>query len=184
MTTEFMHKLTATKHRIYLPELLKEVSKEKDRAQKVFMLRAYANRGKEYLELIKAFTLYTFHPNYSCDLPDTVPPYKTGVYKDLGTSPATLFTAIKRMGYWAVADVNGEKRYFENFIKNQIKRESIFIQTLESLSDQESVLLLAMVHKKVNLKTYPTIKYDLFKEAFSGWLPDPKSLAANSGGTE
>lgn len=184
MTTDFMHKLTATKHRVYLPELLKEVSKEKDRATKVFMLRAYANRGREYLDLMKAFVLYTFHPDYSCAIPDTEPPYKKGVYKDFGTAPGTMFTCIKRMGYWAVANVNGEQRKFENFIQNQIKRESVFIQTLESMCDVESELFLMMTQKKILAKKYPTIKYDLLKEAFSGWLPDPKSLTANSGASE
>lgn len=158
----FEHRLKNPRERIYLPELLKEVANTKEHVQKIAILRAFAAKNAEHSNLIRDFIQCVYHPDVVMELPEGKPPYTT-VYADFNLAPMTLTSAFKRVPYF----VKGHSR----FIENKIKREQIFIQTLESMFRDDSELFLMVRDKKVNSRKYKTVNELLFREAFPGMLP-------------
>lgn len=150
---------------IFLPEILKAVSKESLKEDKIKLLRIWTQRGtvivgkgytKNY-ELLCIFLECVYAPYLKFDLPDTKPPYKENEAKSYNDVSITLYTAIKKLKYFAE---NPDK------ITNRVKRENIYIQTLENLFVDEAELFFMMTSKKINNKVYPTLNKELFKEAF------------------
>ena len=67
---------------------------------------------------------------------------------------------------------------------NQVRREQIFIQTLETIHPDEAKIVIAMKDKKFD-ELYDTITYKLVREAFPDMLPEPevkKKSPKKSGG--
>ena len=128
-----------------LPELLQHVA-ELPTAKKANSLKQIANLTPE----LKTILRYTFHKNVVFDLPAGVPPYKPM------ETPAN-------MGHNRLPK---ELRKFQYFLKgnnlNPIKRESIFIEVLETVSPEEAKLVLMIKDKKL---TYKGINRKLIEEA-------------------
>lgn len=130
-----------------LPELLQHVS-ELPAAKRAGALKQIANLTPE----LKTVLHYTFHKNVAFDLPAGAPPYKP----------------METPGNWGHNRLPKELRKFQYFLKgtpnglNPIKRESIFIEVLETVSPEEAKLVLMMKDKKL---TYKGINRKLIEEA-------------------
>jgi hypothetical protein len=128
-----------------IPELLTHIS-ELPAAKKVSALKQIADLTPELKTVLK----YTFHKNVLFDLPKGVPPYK----------------AMETPENWGHNRLPKELRKFQYFLKgsnlNPIKRESIFIEVLETVSPEEAKLVLMMKDKKL---TYKGITRKLIEEA-------------------
>lgn len=159
---DFHTRLTNPRERIYLPELLKEVSKEKAHAQKIAMLRAYSAKNAEHEKLLNSFIECVYHPAVVFELPPGAPEFKSA-YADYNLAPSTLTKAFGRVPYF----VKGHSR----FIERTIKRESVFIQELESLYKDDAALFIMAKDKKIDARKYKGINEPLFREAFPGLLP-------------
>lgn len=150
------------RERIYLPEILAAASKEKAHARKIALLRAYANKNQEHFELMRDFIQSIYHPAVVLDLPDGTPPYKTE-FLDYNMAPMQLRQAFSRIPYF----VKGHSRY----IKNPIKREQVFIQTLEGMYREDAELFIMIKEKKFNARRYKTINEAIFREALPNFFP-------------
>jgi hypothetical protein len=128
-----------------LPELLQHVA-ELPAAKRANSLKQIANLTPE----LKTVLRYTFHKNVIFELPVGVPPYKP----------------METPANWGHNRLPKELRKFQYFLKgstlNPIKRESIFIEVLESVSPEEAKLVLMMKDKKL---TYKGITRKLIEEA-------------------
>jgi hypothetical protein len=128
-----------------IPELLTHIS-ELPAAKKATALKQIADLTPELKTVLK----YTFHKNILFELPKGVPPYK----------------AMETPENWGHNRLPKELRKFQYFLKgsnlNPIKRESIFIEVLETVSPEEAKLVLMMKDKKL---TYKGINRKLIEEA-------------------
>ena len=134
-----------------LSEILKKVHNAKTKEQKIKILQDYNTDG------LRMVLKSSFDPNIIWVLPAENPPY---IPND---SPA---------GEEHVYLVSEAKKLFR-FIKgghdslNALKRESLFISLLESLQEEEAVLLLHAKNKELH-KHYKGLSKEVVKEAF-GW---------------
>ena len=128
-----------------LPELLQHIE-DLPVAKRTTALKQIANLTPE----LKTVLRYTFHKNVIFELPVGVPPYRP----------------METPENWGHNRLPKELRKFQYFLKgstlNPIKRESIFIEVLESVSPEEAKLVLMMKDKKL---TYKGITRKLIEEA-------------------
>jgi hypothetical protein len=120
-----------------LPELFKHIS-ELPTAKRANALKAIANITPH----LKTILQYTYHKNIVFDLPPGDPPYKVmETPEDMGHN---------RLPY--------EMRKFQYFFSRSglkpPKRESIFIEVLESVSPEEARLVLMIKNKKLTYKGF------------------------------
>lgn len=132
-------------NKMTLPELLQHVA-ELPAAKRASSLKQIAHLTPE----LKTVLRYTFHKNVIFELPAGVPPYKP----------------METPANWGHNRLPKELRKFQYFITgntlNPIKRESIFIEVLETVSPEEAKLVLMMKDKKL---TYKGITRKLIEEA-------------------
>ena len=118
-----------------LPELLQHIS-ELTASKKVDALREIGNLKPALQEAL----MLTYHNAIQFDLPPGVPPYK-------GTDMPEN---------WGYNRLPKELRKFKYFVKgfniSPIKRESIFIELLESVSAEEAKLVIMIKDKKLTYK--------------------------------
>lgn len=93
---------------------------------------------------------YCFHPAAKWDLPEGKPPYKPSDYTNLDSR---LYTETKRL-YIFLEGTNIPK----------LKKESLFIELLETIHPKDAELLLSIKEKKL---PYP-IKPKTIQKAFPG----------------
>lgn len=150
---------------IFLPEILKAVSKEKLEEDRVKMLVLWVQRGiviqntnytKNY-EVLYALMECLYSPKVIFDLPSGKPPYKENEALSYNDVSLTLYTGIRKIKQFAE---NPDK------VANKVKRENIFIEMLEKLYKDEAELFLMMVNKKLDARVYPNINKELFKKCF------------------
>jgi hypothetical protein len=163
MTTNALPKQTT----IYLPELFEHMAKRKTREEKIETLREFIKIGKSQFDLMRAFVELHWHPSVHFRLPDGKPPFTpAGNYES--EAPSTLYREFKQIGRF----LEGSSMY----ITNPLKREFHFISKLESLSEKEANILVALKDKTV-FKLYPDVNFDLFNEAYKeyNFIP-PESI--------
>jgi hypothetical protein len=103
------------------------------------------------IENVRILLHYTYHKNVVMALPEGTPPYRPmDIPKNMGLN--RLPAEMKRLQYFLPASKI-----------NQIKRESMFIETLEALSPEEAKLLLMVKNKKLE---YKGITRKLVEEVF------------------
>lgn len=134
-----------------ISQIFTDVSKISSRAGKIEELQKYKNEMP-----VVAMLKYTLDPKIEFALPEGAPPYK--VSEDLIDDPGTLYREIRKMNYF----IKGKS---DNI--HPIKRETLFIQLLESLHPEEAKLVLAMKEKKM---PYKGITLKLVQEAFPGLI--------------
>mgnify|MGYP003526834822 CR=1 FL=1 len=163
-------RLKNPRDRVYLPELLKHISKMESQEEKVLILREFANRNAECLGLAKDFMQFTWHPKIKWMLPEGTPPYRSD-YPDYSLAPSTLSQAIKKFKYLVECST---------MATSPIKREQIFIQLLESMYTEDSKLMIMMKEQKIDQRVYRGVTEDLFRAAFAGWLPPKENPTKDS----
>lgn len=151
--------------RIYLPEMLKKLAETKpaEKNKRKEILKEFVSKGADHEKVLRGFVECMYHPGVVFDLPKgEPPPYKKGDYPGINNAPMSLFSvfAKKRILYFAECSSK---------IQNQLKREKVFIQFLESMHPTEAELFIMMKDKDdSNIKNF---NEKLVRETFSDWLP-------------
>jgi hypothetical protein len=123
-----------------ISEILDKASKIKNKAEKVDWLKK--NDSVAIKSLLKAM----YDPTLKCLLPEGTPPYTPSQFPD---DQGMLFTNIRRLPYFYEGKGSNV---------NPIKRETIFIELLESVNKDDAILLVDMKDKKrINGLTVKTI---------------------------
>ena len=136
-------------------ELLEAVDAERIKTKKVDLLRTHGD------DSLKMLMVWNFDSSVISMLPDGPVPYQP-VEGDVQAS--------KEMGVPSRTTIRNAARQFYRFVKggddqlNQIKRESIFINLLQTLPQPEAEILILVKDKK--LQTKYNITQELVAEAY------------------
>ena len=142
---------TSTNSRPLVHELFTKINNAKDKVKKIAILRE--NDSQSLRQLCKA----AFDPRIKFDLPAGDPPYMANE-APIGTEHGLLRNEAKRLWHFVKgADANTTKT----------QKETMFIQMLEGLHQDEAKVLLGMKNKSLN-KMYKGLTESMVKEAF-GW---------------
>jgi hypothetical protein len=134
-----------------MSEILKKVNNAKDKPKKIAILKEYATAPLK--QIIKG----AFDPNIIWDLPAGDPPFIANE-APIGTEHGLLRNEAKRLWHF----VKGA-----DLATTKTQKETMFIQMLEGLHQEEAKLLLGMKNKSLN-KMYKGLTESVVKEAF-GW---------------
>ena len=135
-------------------EILDKVHKAKTKAEKVKILQQHNSNGLRMI--IKS----SFDPSILWALPEGTPPYEKNDAPD-GTEHTVLEMESKKLWHY----IKGADRNTP-----QHRKETMFIQMLESLSDGEAQIVLCCKDKALHRK-YKGLSEQVVKEAF-GWNDD------------
>jgi hypothetical protein len=97
--------------------------------------------------------------NWSFDLPETAPPYTKSEIKE---SHGLLYREMRKMGYLISGHPDGKEL-------EQMRKEKIFIEMLESIDGDDAELLVRMITKQ----PYPDLSPDVINIAFGDVIKDP-----------
>ena len=132
-------------------EILTKVNNAKDKPKKIEVLRKYDTNE------LRMFLKGAFDPKCEWLMPEGKPPYKPNE-APLGTEHTWLKQEVKRMFHFLKGG---------NPQLSQMKRDNMFIQMLEGLSNEEAELLIQAKDNELN-KHYKGLTSNLVREAF-GW---------------
>ena len=132
-----------------LHEVLKKVHNAKTKDKKIQILRE--NNSDALRMVLKG----SFDPNIEWVLPEGEVPYTKNDAPD-GTQHTVLFQESKKLWHFLVGGNPG---------LSKTRKETMFIQVLENLSEEEANLLINIKDKKLN-KIYKGLTANLVKEAF------------------
>jgi len=150
MSKSAMQTMAATSGsgKLLMHEILTKVNNAKDKPKKIAVLKENDTPGLR--QLLKA----AFDPNITWDLPDENPPYMANEAPE-GTQHTSLLDEAKRLYLYITGGSNLPK----------LRKETLFIQTLEGLHHSDAKALLDIKAKKLN-KTYKGLTESVVKEAF------------------
>ena len=137
--------------RIGVAEFLEKVSKLKKKEEKVAALK----RNDSFV--IRTILQGAFDPRVKWALPEGTPPYKVN---DLVDQENVLIRECRRLVHFIEGGNPGLK---------QMRRETLFVELLESVAPKDAELLCAIKDKKF---PYKGITADVVKEAFPGLIKD------------
>ena len=135
-------------------EILTKVNNAKDKPKKIEVLRKYDTNE------LRMFLKGAFDEKLEWLMPEGTPPY-TPNEAPVGTEHTWLKQEVKRMFHFLKGG---------NPQLSQMKRDNMFIQMLEGLSDEEAKLLIWAKDNELN-KHYKGLTANLIKEAFD-WNDD------------
>ena len=135
-------------------EILTKVNNAKDKPKKIEVLRKYDTNE------LRMFLKGAFSEKLEWLLPEGKPPY-TPNEAPVGTEHTWLKQEVKRMFHFLKGG---------NPQLSQMKRDNMFIQMLEGLSEEEAKLLVWAKDNELN-KHYKGLTANLVKEAFD-WNDD------------
>jgi hypothetical protein len=137
--------------RLGIFQILEKAAEQKAAADKIAVLQA--NAGPALYTILK----YAYDPNIVWDLPEGEPPYKPCPFP---AQEMRLFAEIRRL-YLFLKGGN------PNLTK--LRRESLFIELLESVHPSDAKILISIKDKKL---PYKGITAKLVKEAFPGLIEE------------
>jgi len=135
-------------------EICTKANNAKDKTQKIAILKEYDNQAMR--QLLKA----GFDPKIKFDLPDGNPPYIANE-APAGTEHTSLAAEAKKLYHFVVGGNN---------TINKLKKETMFIQILEGLQEDDAEVLMSIKNKNLN-QTYKGLTANLVKETFN-WDDD------------
>ena len=135
-------------------EILTKVNNKKDKPGKLEVLRKYETNE------LRMFLKGAFDEKLEWLLPEGKPPYTVNE-APVGTEHTWLKQEVKRMFHFLKGG---------NPQLSQMKRDNMFIQMLEGLSEEEAKLLVWAKDNELN-KHYKGLTANLIKEAFD-WNDD------------
>lgn len=141
-----------------MSEIFDLVDKAKTKQEKVNILKQHESPA------IRGFLKMNFNKEVQLDLPEGEPPFKKQPDRPIGEHESKLFTEYRRFYIWL--DPNTKLP--------QVKKETLFIEMLESLHISEAEDIILIKDKKLQ-KKYKTLKEDIVREAFPQILP-PKEV--------
>ena len=132
-------------------EIFTKINNAKDKPAKIAILKQFDNQAMR--QLLKA----AFDPKIKFDLPEGNPPYIKNE-APAGTEHTSLASEARKLYHFVVGGNNQITK---------LKKETMFIQMLEGLHEDEAKVLLGMKNKSLN-KMYKGLTESVVKEAF-GW---------------
>lgn len=135
--------------RFSVSEILKRCSEYKKKEERVEALRVNCN------ESCKIVLQYMFHPDVKFALPDGKPPFKYSQFDEQNM----LHSEARRL-YLFLEGVNPDMK--------PLKRETLFLEILQSVTPDDADLLIAMKDKK---SPYKGLTYDVAVAAFPELFP-------------
>ncbi len=135
---------------VLMSEVLTKVNNAKDKPKKIAVLRDYDNAP------LRMVLKGAFDPNIKWALPSGTPPYIANEAPK-GTEHGLLRNESKRLWHF----VEGA-----DAATTKTQKETMFIQMLEGLHQEEAELLLGMKNKTLN-KLYKGLTSALVREAFN-----------------
>ena len=132
-----------------ISEILTKVNNAKDKTKKIAVLREHNTPA------LRMILKGAFDPNLKWDLPVGIPPFKAN-QAPLGTQHTWLADESKKLWHFLVGGNPG---------LSKTRKETMFIQVLENLSEEEANLLINIKDKKLN-KKYKGLTANLVKDAF------------------
>lgn len=163
------------RERVYLAEILAEVSKLKKQEEKIELLHLFFNKNSETNRLMVQFMECMFHSKVVMELPEGVPPFSSD-HKDFNLAPMQLLAAFKRVPYFVSTQ--------SQFVQSASKRESIFIQTLESLHTPDALIYCMLKDKQIDKKIYPGVTAKVLLAAFPDIVPEEMLYTKKPGSSE
>ena len=122
-------------------------------AEKAQFLKA--NNSKELRNIL----ILMYDRRFTFDLPTTPPPYRPSVVNE---SHGLLYREARKLSYFVNEMKDGENLY-------RVRKESLFIQMLESVDKDDALLLLQMLAKE----PYPDLPVEAIHEAFGPIIQNP-----------
>lgn len=141
--------------RLLIPEIFEKVEKAETLDQKRELLIQHNS------PVLQDVLRINFHPDVKMLLPEGDPPYNKDKMPPLGLADTNLYKEMRRFYTWINPPPN----------LNKIKRESLFIQLLESINLKEAELVCAIKDKKLE-GMYSSITEDLVRRTFPQLLPE------------
>ena len=138
----------------FLHEVLELVSKQRSKAKRVEVLKEYES------DALKSILIWNFDDTVISVVPEGVVPYNPNEVP-IGTDHTSLRREWKNLYHF----VHGG-----NPKLTPLRRETMFIQMLEGLHQDEAKVLLGMKNKSLN-KMYKGLTESVVKEAFD-WNDD------------
>jgi len=140
--------------RVGVAEFLEKVGKLKKREEKIAALQ----HNDSFV--IRSILQGAFDPKIKWALPEGTPPYKPS---ELVDQENVLIRECRRLVHF----VEGG-----NPALKQLRRETLFVEMLESVAPKDAILLCAIKDKKLPFKG---ITVDIVKEAFPGLIADEQT---------
>ena len=135
-------------------EIFTKINNAKDKPQKIAILKQYDNQAMR--QMLKA----AFDPKIKFDLPEGNPPYIKNE-APAGTEHTSLAGEARKLYHFVVGGNNQITK---------LKKETMFIQMLEGLHQDDAEVLMAIKNKTLNT-TYKGLTANLVKETFN-WNDD------------
>ena len=135
-------------------EIFTRINNAKDKPAKIAILKQFDNNAMR--QLLKA----AFDPKIKFDLPEGNPPYIKNE-APAGTEHTSLASEARKLYHFIVGGNN---------TINKLKKETMFIQMLEGLHEQDAEVLMAIKNKNLN-NAYKGLTANLVKETFN-WNDD------------
>ena len=146
-------------YRPLLHEVFTKVNNAKDKSKKIDVLRRYDSDGVR--KLLRA----ALDPAITWLLPEGEVPYIANDAPD-GTEHSRLETEASKLNNYVSLEHNG-KVHVGNPNLNAMKRELMFVQLLEGLTEAEAIVLIAAKDRNLH-KKYKGLTANTVREAF-GW---------------
>lgn len=141
-----------------IPEILEMIEKAKTKEEKVNLFLQYQSDP-----LIVLMRL-NFDPMLWMDLPEGDPLFKKETDVPVGHSPSNIYKEFRRFYLWLSP---------QNISK--VKKETLFIELLESIHHTEAEVLLLCKDRKLETK-FKTITEDIVRQAFPNALTSKENL--------
>lgn len=148
---------------VYLHEILKAASKIVNRQERIDLLKLYEKAAPVYGKNLRFLVECLYHPLVKFNLAEGVPKYKPLNVHDETMAYTNLLKDFAKVKYFCSNS--------NDMVKDDSRREILFIQLLEELCPHEAKLLIGVKDKKLDKRVYPLLDESLFREAFPLWLP-------------
>lgn len=139
-----------------LAEITAGVCELKDTSEQVAYLQK--NNSKELRNIL----ILMYDNKWSFSIPSSAPPYTPSVMKE---SHGMLYREARKLAYFVTEMKEGENL-------SQVKKESLFIQMLETVDEDDAKLLVQMLEKR----PFPELTADTINEAFGEIISDPVDM--------
>jgi hypothetical protein len=144
-----------------LAEIVNTARKAETVEEKVAVLKRNDSKALRDILALMCDARWTF------DLPDTPPPYNESTINE---SHGLLYREMRKMKYFVEQMPDGKNL-------PRIRKESLFIQMLESIDQEDAKLVLRMVSKE----PYPDLAPEVINQAFPGAIQEPIAVKRGRG---
>lgn len=140
---------------LLISEVLDKYEAAKTKEEKIAILR------QNETPMLKVIMRLNYDPKLKMDLPEGEPPYKKEKDVPAGHAPTTLLKEYRKFYIWFTPQP-GLTRF---------KKESLFVELLESIHHTEAEVLVLAKDGKLH-KKYKSLKKEIVKEAYPNTISE------------